>query len=68
MFLVSIKGEIKGPYTLQELAELYYSGVVQSDAVYSKNDSEHWHPISDIPMLKYARPAPSHSPNSSNEK
>ena len=61
VFHISSEGKIKGPYTLQELAELYYRGLVQSDTVYNKNNSEHWHPISDIPMLRYARPAPSHA-------
>jgi phage FluMu protein Com len=62
VFHISRDGKIKGPYTLQELAELYYRGLVQSDTVYSKNNSEHWHPISDIPMLRYAQPAPPHAP------
>lgn len=62
LFHVSIKGEIKGPYTPEEVAELYYRGLVQSDTVCCKNDSEHWHAISEaIPMLKYAQPAPSRS-------
>jgi hypothetical protein len=61
LFQISSAGKIKGPYTLQELAELYYRGLVQPDAVYSKNNSEHWHPISDIPMLRYAQPAPAHA-------
>ncbi|HXI82514.1 MAG TPA: DUF4339 domain-containing protein [Verrucomicrobiae bacterium] len=61
MFHISSAGKIKGPYTLQELAELYYRGLVQSETVYSKNKSEHWHPISDIPMLRYAQPTPSHA-------
>ena len=61
VFHISTAGKVKGPYTLQELAELYYRGLVQSETVYSKNKSEHWHPISDIPMLRYAQPAPSHA-------
>jgi len=61
VFHISFDGKINGPYTLQELAELYYRGLVHSDSVYSKNNSEHWHPISDIPMLRYARSAPSHA-------
>ena len=65
VFHISSEGKVKGPFTLQELAELYYRGLVQSDTVYSKNNSEHWHPISDIPMLRYARPAPSHAPTAS---
>src|SRR6266404_5746509 len=62
VFHISTAGKVKGPYTLQELAELYYRGLVLSETVYSKNKSEHWHPISDIPMLRYAQPAPSHVP------
>ena len=65
VFHISSEGKVKGPFTLQELAELYYRGHVQSDTVYSKNNAEHWHPISDIPMLRYARPAPSHAPAAS---
>ena len=61
VFHISTAGKVKGPYTLQELAELYYRGLVLSETVYSKNKSEHWHPISDIPMLRYAQPAPSHA-------
>lgn len=65
VFHISFDGKIKGPYTLQELAELYYRGIVQPDTVYSKNNSDHWHPISDIPMLRYAQPAPLHAPAAS---
>jgi DNA-directed RNA polymerase subunit RPC12/RpoP len=69
LFHISLDGQIKGPLTLHELAALYHDGAFQSDAVYSKNNSDHWHPISRIiPILKYARPAPWHSPNPSNEK
>jgi len=57
-----LDGKIKGPFTLLELAELYYGGRVQPDTLYSKNNSEEWHPISDIPMLRYARAAPSRAP------
>jgi hypothetical protein len=65
LFHVSLDGKIEGPFTLLELAELYFGGRVKSDTVYSKNNSEHWHPISDIPMLKYARAVPSRAPAAS---
>jgi DNA-directed RNA polymerase subunit RPC12/RpoP len=52
-FHISLDNKIKGPLTLHELAALYHDGAFQSDTVFSKNNSEHWYPISKIiPMLK----------------
>jgi uncharacterized protein YbaR (Trm112 family) len=55
VFHISVGGNIKGPLTLHEFAALYYKGAFPSDTKFSKNDSEHWHPISEIiPMLTLA--------------
>ncbi|MGD1020720.1 MAG: GYF domain-containing protein [Verrucomicrobiia bacterium] len=53
VFHISLDDKINGPLTLHELAALYHDGAFQSDTVFSKNNSEHWRPISEIiPMLK----------------
>jgi DNA-directed RNA polymerase subunit RPC12/RpoP len=59
----SIDGNFKGPLTLNELVDLYHKGDFESDAVYSKNNSEQWRPISEIiPMLKDAEAVPPRAP------
>src|SRR6266446_8063626 len=66
VFHISLGGSVKGPLMLHEFAALYYKGAFPSDTLYSKNDSEHWHPISEIvPMLKLAHSAPSRTPAAS---
>jgi uncharacterized protein YbaR (Trm112 family) len=66
LFHISLGGNVKGPLTLHDFAALYYKGAFPSDTLYSKNDSEHWRPISDIvPMLKLAQSAPARAPAAS---
>jgi uncharacterized protein YbaR (Trm112 family) len=63
LFHIYLDEKVQGPYTLQQLERLYYSGVVPSDTAYMKNSSDEWHPISELfPMLKDAEAMPSLAP------
>lgn len=64
LFHVSIKGKIKGPFTLQKLAELYFAGRIPSDSMFRSNNWAYWLPISEIiPALKASRTSAAASSN-----
>jgi hypothetical protein len=54
LYCYKIKDATKGPYTVQQLRSLWMNGQITADALYKSEDSSHWLPLRESPVLSGA--------------